>query len=317
MFKKYTKLSIFGRLILVVVLIIVIAVMVADTGKPPADIRPLLTAHGSEILAVRDWMQKNDISAIKLLNKSNQNSGKGVSVQTGKLTCYFEGAGTDALFSTASMDKMTEAMSKAFDLDKAAESYGAYAYIRHQDIFEVLVSDNPVYRMGGFEGTSAYYSELPPGELDTKTEIGVTTLVNLNNGWFLADTSKQPAGSIPVNTHSDLFMIIVIIIAVLMISLIISLLYKRFGCNAEVIAMNTEYRGNKTRLQNMIDGAYASIFEKFTVYKIKFLTEENETLEMYVPELEYNRLYEKAHGYLQYKRLGGRCKYTSFTINVE
>jgi hypothetical protein len=288
--------------------------MVADTGKSPTDIHPLLTEHGNEILAVRDWMQKNDLSAIKLLNKSNRNYGNGVSIQAGKLYCDFEGAGTDALFNGASSDQATEGINKAFELEKAAEQYGAYAYIRHQNIFEVIFSDNPVYRMGGVEGTSAYYSELPSSMIDTEKEIGATSVVNLDNGWFLADTSQQPVSSNPINTHSDLFIIIVAIIAALLISLIISLLYKRFGCNAEVIGMSTEYRGKHSRLQNMIDGANTTIFENFMVYKVKFLTEENETLEMYVPELEYNRFYEKAHGYLKYKRLGGRCKYISFEI---
>lgn len=308
---KYTNTSIIGRVVVIIVAIVFFVIMIAktNTGQQPEDICEYIRAKGAETLVLRDWMIENDLDSISLMNKSNRNDGKGVSIQVGKLYCFFDGPGTDALFSPVKFEDFTKAADKAFDLEEIAREYGAYAYFTHEKTFEVMISGDPINRLRGMEGTSVFYSEQPINK--TEVQIEVSSVDDLGNGWFIAKANGQSLHNEQINTKSELFRAIVIVIAFIIILLILSLFYKKYGCNAEVIEKNSE-RMVRSRIYYLIRGVRAGVFENFTVYKVTFLTDQNERISIYMQKKEYDRLHLNAYGYLEYKRLGIRYKFLSF-----
>jgi len=162
-------------------------------------IQTFITEKADATLSLRSWMQAKNIDAIRLLNKSNKRYGNGVSIQTEKLFCFFEGSGTDELFDVKTMEQVSSVMEKSFELTGWAKEYGAYAYIRHDEAFEVKISSDPVNRPGGVEGTAIINSDLSEQELKT---LGIERGESLGGDWFLAVEKQKP---IVIDTKSDLF----------------------------------------------------------------------------------------------------------------
>lgn len=316
MSKRYNNWFVPIRFIVVFIAIILFFCLTVSFNASPRseDIRAFIDVKGEETLTLRDWMQEKNLDAIKLLNKSNRRYGDGVSIQAGRLYCFFEGAGTDELFDTTFLDEATGTMGKVFELRDIAQEYGAYAYIRHEDIFEVVISRDPYMRTGGMEGTSVYYSGLPLDEISTQAVTDVSEFEDLGSGWFL-DAGKKPW--LHIDTGSTWFIIIVIIASVIVLELILSLFYKKHGCNATIIGKSSQYVGHRSRYQNYVDGTRRSIFDNYMVYTIRFMTDQHEQLEIHVPKQVYNQLNEQEYGYLEYKQLGKRRKYVHFKIRSD
>jgi hypothetical protein len=271
-------------------------------------IQTFIDEQADEALSLRNWMQAKNIDALKLLNKSNKRYGNGVSIQTGKLYCYFEGEGTDELFEARTLDQARNVTAKAFDLTDWAKEYGAYAYIRHDGAFEVIISGDPFNRPGGVEGTSVYYSDLSEQELEP---LGVEKGESLGGDWFLAAKKQKP---VVIDTKSDLFRIIVVIAIWGVLSLIWFLLYKKQECDAEVIAKKAEYLGLKPRIWWDIHGIPRSWGKNGHAYSVTFLTDNKDRLTMYMYESEYNGMAEGAYGHLEYRRFKNHCTFRHFTV---
>ena len=311
--RKYTNASIIGRIAVIIATIVFVIIIITkvNSGQLPEDISEYINAKGAETLALRDWMIENEVDSISLMNESNRNDGKGVSIQVGKLYCFFEGPGTDALFSPVKFEDYAKASDKAFELEKVAREYGAYAYYKHEDTFEVIISGDPVRRLGGMEGTSVFYSKQPINKKEMQTEV--SSVEDLGNGWFMADANGQSVNNEPINTKSELFRAIVIVIVFIIILFILSLFYKKHECKAEIIEKNSE-RMVRSRIFYLIRGIRGGMFEGFTVYKVTFLTDQNERINIYMQKKEYDRLRLNAYGHLEYKQLGIRYKFLSFKV---
>lgn len=311
--KKYTNTTIIGRVVAIVAVILfgVLMIFKINSGQKPEDFSEYIKAKGSQTLALQDWMIENDIDSICLMNKSNRNNANGVSVQVRKLYCIFDGPGTDALFSPVKFEDYTKAFDKAFELEKIAREYGAYAYYKHEDTFEVILSGDPVRRLGGMEGTSVFYSKQPINKKEMQTEV--SSVKDLGNGWFMADANGQSLRNEQININPQLLNIMVIVIAFIIILLILPLLYKKYGCNAQVIDKNSE-RMVQSRFYYWIRGIRGGPFEGYTVYKVTFLTDQNERINIYMQEKEYARIHLNAYGYLEYKQLGIRYNFLSFKV---
>lgn len=314
--RKYTNTTIIGRVVAIIAAILFVVFMIAkiNSGQKPEDFSEYINAKGSQALALRDWMIENDIDSICLMNKSNRNNANGVSMQVGKLYCIFDGPGTDALFSPVKFEDYTKAADKAFELEEIAREYGAYAYYRHEDTFEVIISGDPVRRLGGMEGTSVFYSEQPINKTEMQTEV--SSVEDLGNGWFMAEANGQSVHNEQININPQLLKIMVIVIAFIIILLILPLLYKKCGCNAQVIDKNSE-RMVQSRYFYWIRGIRGGPFEGYTVYKVTFLTDQNERISIYMQKKEYDRLHLNAYGYLEYKRLWIRYKFLSYRVTKE
>lgn len=307
--KKYTKLSVFGRLFTGIAVAAIIAAMIfnAGLGQEPQDIHAFIDAKGADVLALKDWMKDNGMDSIQMLNKNNRNYGSGLSIQTGRLYAYFDGPGKDMLFNTQSTDDMSEAMGKAFEIASIAEAFGAYEYLQSGDVFEIKISGDAVHRPSGMTGTSVFYTDQP----DAKARMG--DVQDLGGGWYLASGPSSPQG-IRIDFRSGLFWIILIFATFGIVFLVLSLCYKRLEANARVLSKGSEYIGDRPRILNHFKGEYASVFEHYTIYKITFLTEQNQEVRVCVPKLEYERIGVHASGLLKYKRLLNRYKYINFEI---
>lgn len=311
--KKYTNTSIIGRVIAIAAVILFGILMIAkiNSGQKPEDFSEYINAKGSQTLELRDWMIENDIDSICLMNKSNRHNANGVSIQVGKLYCIFDGPGTNDLFSPIQLEVYATATDKAFELDKIAREYGAYAYYRHEDTFEIIISGDPVRRLQGMEGTSVFYSNQPINKTDTQTEV--SCFEDLGNGWYTTDVNEQSLLDEPTNINPELFKIIIIAIAFIIILLIFPLLYKRYECNAQIIDKNSE-RMVQSRIYYWIRGIRGGPFEGYTVYKVTFLTNQNEKVDIYVQKKEYDRLQLNSYGYLEYKKLWIRYNFLDFRV---
>lgn len=311
--RKYTNATIIGRVVAIVAVILFGVFMIAkiNSGQKPEDLGEYINAKGSQALAVRDWMIENDIDSICLMNKSNRNSANGVSMQVGKLYCIFDGPGTDALFSPVKFEDYSKAADKAFELEEIAREYGAYAYYTHEDTFEVIVSGDPVRRLGGMKGTSVFYSEQPTNKTEMQTEV--SSFKDLGNGWFMAEANGQSLHNEQKSINPQLLKIMVIVIAFIIILLILPLLYRKYGCNAQVIDKNSE-RMVQSRFYYWVRGIRGGPFEGYTVYKVTFLTEQNERIDIHMQKKEYDRLRLNEYGYLEYKRLWIRYRFLGFKV---
>lgn len=63
-----------------------------------------------------------------------------------------------------------------------------------------------------------------------------------------------------------------------------------------------------------IRGIRGGPFEGYTVYKVTFLTDQDERIDIYMQKKEYDRLRLNEYGYLEYKRLWIRYKFLSFKV---
>lgn len=305
--KKYRKVALSAAFIIVVLCLVSILRGNGDAGLPQT-IQTFVAEQADEALSLRKWMQTKNLDAIKLLNKSNRRYGEGVSIQTGKLYCFFEGEGTYELFTLITLEQASSVMEKPFELTALAKEYGAYAYIRHDGAFEVIFSGDPFNRPGGVEGTSVYYSDLSEQELEA---LGIERSESLGGNWFLAEKKQRP---FVIDTKSDLFRIIVVFAIWGLISLIWFLLYKKQECNAEVIAKKAEYMGLRPKIWWHIHGIPRSWGRNGHAYEATFLTEKKEKLTMYMYESDYNDLEEGAYGHLEFRRFRKNCRYTRFTV---
>jgi|GEM_PF-3357993 len=303
--KKYRHIALVITLGIVVLFFLGVLPSGGNADLSPA-IQTFITEKAEAALSLRNWMQTKNIDAVKLLNKSNKRYGNGVSIQTGKLHCFFEGDGTDALFDVKTIEQASSVMEKSFELDDWAKEYGAYAYIRHNGAFEVMVSGDPFNRPGGVEGTSVYYSDLPEQQLET---LGIERGEGLRGDWFLAVEKQKPK---VIDTKSDLFHIIVVIAIWGVLSLIWFRLYKKQECDAEVIAKKSEYLGLKPRIWWDIHGIPRSWGNNGHAYSVTFLTNNHERLTMYMYESDYNELAEGAYGLLKYRRFKNSCRFVRF-----
>lgn len=308
--KKYRMIAFLATLVIVV---LYFANILPGNGEAelPQTIQVFVDDQADEALSLRNWMQTNNLDAIKLLNKSNKRYGDGVSIQTGKLHCFFEGEGTAELFALVTLKQASSVMEKAFELTDWAKEYGAYVYIRHDGAFEVIISGDPFNRPGGVEGTSVYYSDLSEQELEA---LGVKRGESLSDNWFLANKKQKP---IVIDTKSDLFRIIVVLAIWGLISLIWFLLYKKQECHAQVIAKKEEYMGIKPRIWWDIHGIPRPRGKNGHAYSVTFLSDKNDRLTMYMSESQYNEMGEGAYGHLEYRRFRKHCQFTRFTVRVK
>ncbi len=254
---------------------------------------------------MRDWMQQTDIDAIQLLNKNNRSYGDGISIKVGKLYCYF--AGAEDLLNVVDIDESVGLFDYAFKLEADAKDYGAYAYIRRDKVFEVILSPDPFTRMIGAKGTSIYYSDVPQQGLEA---AGYKVSGDLGGGWFKAETQQEP---LVIDTGSSAFLIIVAIGAACAVRLIVFLLYRKHQCTARVMEKKTEYIGLRSKIWWLIKGIPRSYGRSYTIFKVVFITDKEEKLSLYVPESRYHDLREGESGRLEYRKLRRRIKFTRFT----
>ena len=295
-------------LMLIVVIIAFLPGLLSNASKQPQNIASYIENKADDVLALRDWMQKNNIDTISLLNKNSRSYEDGISVKTGKYYCFFEGA--EDILDASHLDESAELFAYAFDLAGDAKEYGTYAYVRHDGVFEIDLSQDPFARLFGGNGTSIYRTDRPQQDLEA---AGYRVSEDLGNGWYKAETQQEP---LVIDTGSNVFLMIVAVVAVCVGCLIIFLLYKKHECAARVEEKHTEYIGLKPRIWWLIKGISRSYGRSYTVYIVAFVTDKDEKLSIYVPESEFHSIQEGETGRLEYKTLGQRIKFIRFTADT-
>lgn len=291
-------------LILIAIIIAFLPSLLSDSIMQPQSITSYIEKKADEVLALRNWMQKNNITAISLLNNNNRSDGDGISIMVGKLNCFF--AGAEDLLNTARIDESAELFNYAYDLAEDAKDYGACAYVRHDDVFEIAFTQNPFTRIIGCKGTSLCYTDKPKQDLET---AGFKVSEDLSDGWFKAETQPEP---FVINTGSKAFLVIVVIVAVCVARLIVFLLYKKHQCTARVTEKKTEYIGLKSKMWWLIKGIPRSYGRSYTIFRVVFISDKEEELSLYVPESIYHGVNEGERGQLDYRKLGTRIKFIRF-----
>ena len=299
--RKYTRTSVYRKLIGAAAVILVIAVYFAlqGAGQKPGELSALVSGKGDSLLATRDWMAVKDIDTVMVLSKTNRIEGKGVSLQFARYGCWFDGPGSDTLLSINGMADVTE---KALALSETADVDGFFKYVRHTDYFEVAVAGDPYSRISGMTGTPVYYFLDGAAALSGAEDLG--------GGWFTGKAAQSPGFT--VDTRSGLFYMALIVLIYAVVSVIVALCYKKHAGRASVAGKRTEDLRNLSRFIRLIQGKPPVGFDGFA-YQLDFVTERGEKAAVYVPHATYDSLKVGDAGHLVYKQLGKRQKYISFT----
>jgi len=302
--RKYTDKTIFARAVFVAaaLLLTVFFAIRLDSGQQPEALRQLANAKGTEFLALRDWMQQNDIDTVMVLSRYNRSEGQGVSLGFSRYACYFDGAGADALLSTNGISATTD---KALALAQDADSYGAYKYVREANCFEAWISGDAYSRPSGTAGTPLYYA----GD-DGAVLTGMDEATELGGGWY---AGRAQSGGLVIDTRSSWFYISVILLVYAAAVTAVELGYKKREARATVAGRRSEDVRHLSRLTRQLQGKPMGGFDGFA-YQMDFKTAEGGTVTVYVPHAMYQGLNDGDAGWLVYKQRGKRRRFVSFTV---